>query len=516
MRTKNSLLNFLTSYIFYFLLAILGFVKVKVFIGCLGEDLFSLNQLYINLFSYLSLAEGGLSLAFLYHLYPLLSLNKYNKINEVYSGIKQMFKYIGLIIILFGLLLSFFLPFFIKGNPFSSLYLTITFLLFILKSTIDYFMFAPRLIMQADHKMFKVNITIYSYRFLEVIIEIILLLNHINYLIILIPSLFIRYFQNYHVNKKVFYNYPWLRLTKKKDKQPQKDIKHLFVMRIVELVNNNTDIIILSTFLGSRAVSCYSAYFYLFKFALDTNNQIFNAVKDGLGNVFVKNDQNKNKQILKEIFMMFFYLSTIIIILFSFVINPFIILWIGNSYLVSNLTLILMLIILYLNINIRPLLIIKTLLGHFQNLKKIITIEAILNILLSIILVNKIGFNGVLIGTLIAFLGTSFWYFPCNLYKTMLKNLSVGEYFLKLIFNSCLIIILIYFLNNFYIFLLNFFSSLNFLSWLITSFIFGLIIMIIVTVIFIICYKDFRLIILRIKKVIKDLKLEKNNIRKEE
>ena len=92
MRTKRSLYNFITSYIPYAILILLGFVKIKVFINILGQDLYALNQLYTNIFSYLTLAEARVGVAFIFRLYKLLAHEKHEEINAIYSGTKILFK----------------------------------------------------------------------------------------------------------------------------------------------------------------------------------------------------------------------------------------------------------------------------------------------------------------------------------------------------------------------------------------------------------------------------------------
>ena len=61
MRKKNSLKNLITSFFPYVLVLLLGFVKVDVFLDTLGEEVYALNQLFFQLFAYISLAEAGAS-----------------------------------------------------------------------------------------------------------------------------------------------------------------------------------------------------------------------------------------------------------------------------------------------------------------------------------------------------------------------------------------------------------------------------------------------------------------------
>jgi len=502
LRTKNGILNFVTGYIFYFILAILGIVKVKVFISSLGQELYALNQLYINLFSYLSLAEAGIGVAFTYRLYKLLAKKDYKGINSIFSGTKEMFKKIGIFILIIGFLFSFVVPIFIKESSFSNTYILLTFMLFIIKNSVDYFMSVPRLVIQADQKMYKINLGIYGYRIIEVIIELILLVMGVSYSVILIPSIFVRIIQNYRINKKIFSLYPWLKQVEEKDFSTKSDIKHMLVHRFVGLVSNNIDIVILSSFVGSKAVAIYSSYNYLIKFAYDTTSQMFNSLKDGLGNVLQVETKEKIKGIINEFFSLFSFVASIIVVTFYFVINNFIGMWVGKTYVVNHTTLILFLIIVYYHISIKSLTIIRTAMGLFKETKIMAMVEALINLVLSIILVNIMGINGVLIGTVASFLLTNFWYYPYIIYKKLF-NESIFQYITKTSFNIIIIIITILILTPVYNFVNINYTNVKFINWVISSGLIGIITTLFIAITYTISYNEFRIIVSRGKKLIR-------------
>lgn len=502
MRTKNGILNFVTGYIFYFILAILGIVKVKVFISSLGQELYALNQLYINLFSYLSLAEAGIGVAFTFRLYKLLAEKNYDGVNSIFSGTKEIFKKIGIFILILGFIFSFIVPIFTKDTTLSNIYILLTFLLFIVKNSVDYFMYVPRLIMQADQKLYKITLGIYGFRVIEVIVEIILLLLGINYLIILIPGIFIRIIQNLYINKKVYNYYPWLKVVQNKDFTNSKDIKHMIVHRMVGLVSNNTDIIVISTFIGSKAVALYASYNYLIKFAMDTTNHIINSLKDGLGNVIQLENKEKLNGIISELISLFLFFASLLVIVFYFVLDNFIIVWLGKDYLLPQSSLILLLIILYFNVATRSLTIIQNAMGLFKETKLIVSIEAISNIVLSVILVSYMGLNGILIATIFSILTTIFWYYPYLIYKKLELN-NTYKYMLKVLLSISVSVLLIIFVKPIYSFINISYTNIGLLNWFITSGIIGCVVLLLLIIMYWILFKEFRNIIMRWKKILK-------------
>lgn len=503
MRTRNGLLNFITGYTFYFILAILGIVKVKIFISSLGQELYALNQLYINLFAYLSLAEAGIGVAFTFRLYKLLAEKKYNGINSIFSGTKVIFKRIGILVLLLGFLFSFIVPIFIKGSTLSNPYILLTFYLFIIKNSIDYFMFVPRLIIQADQKMYKITVGIYGFRVVEVIVEIVLLLLGFNYLIILIPGIFIRIVQNLFINKKVYNFYPWLKVTKNKDFTNAKDIKNVIVHRMVGLVTNNTDIVVISTFIGSNAVAIYASYNYLIKFAMDTTNHIINSLKDGLGNVMQLENKEKANSIINELISLFLFFASLLVVVFFFILDDFIIVWLGKEYLLKQSSLILLLIILYFNVVTRSMTIIQTAMGLFKETKVIVSIEAFIKLLLSLLLVTYMGLNGILFSTIFSIIVSVFWYYPFLIYKKLqLKN--TFKYLIKVLISIMINLLLILLLKPIYSFLDFSYVKISIINWFITSSIFGIIVLILLLAIYLLVFKEFKYIIIRMIKLTKN------------
>lgn len=502
MRTKKGILNFLSGYVFYFVLAILGFIKVRVFISSLGDSLYALNQLYVNLFSYLTLAEAGIGAAFTYRLYKKLADKDYDGINKIYSGTKAIFRNIGFLIIALGLVCAFFVPFLIKGNMFNNLYLYLTFMLFIGQNVVDYFMMVPRYIMQADQQQYKINIRYYGFRIFEVCLQIFLLYLAVDYVFILIPSIFIAIGQNIAINRKINKIYPWLKETKDKDFSNKEDIKHMVVHRLTGVISNNIDIVILSSFTSSVVVTVYASYNYLTKFAIDTTAQIFNALKDGLGNVVETESKEKIKKIIDEFFVLFSYIATIVTVFLFIAMNDFVTLWVGKKYVISLLTLVLFLIILYYQISIRSISIVRTAMGLFKETKVMAAVEALLNLILSLILVKFLGLNGVLIGTIIAFLATNFWYFPYVIYKKLF-NIGILEYMLKLLLNIILVLALCLLINPIYNLINIGFIKVALINWLFNSLIVGVIIVAITSICYYFLHPEFKVTLNRIKHLIK-------------
>lgn len=210
MRTEKSFKNVLTSVIPYFFITVLGFLRLKVMLNSLGEEIYALNQIFIQIFSYISLLEAGVGtlITQLYYQY-FAKLNK-KKICEIYSYSKKLLKKISFIMIFCGLLISFFLKY-LTNNNLTLYYMQFVFVLYLFRSVLEYLMYAPRFVITADQKAYKINLSTNLFKIFEMLVELALLLVYKNYIIILLVTIVIRYITYYVSNKIVYKDYPWLK-----------------------------------------------------------------------------------------------------------------------------------------------------------------------------------------------------------------------------------------------------------------------------------------------------------------
>lgn len=501
MRTKESILNFVTTYIFYFITAILGFVKVKFFLLYLGENVQALNQLYNNLFAYITLLETGMGAAFIYKLYNLLSKKEYDKINSLYSGTVYIFRKIGLFMLGIAFVLSFFLPLFIHDNPFKYWYLLVTFMLFVFKNIIDYFYFVPRYVLTAENKSYKINILMYLFRILIVGVEVLLIYLKLDYIFVLVPAIFLTYLENKVINNKIFKIYPWLKIVDDKNTEIKNDMKHLVFHKIGGLIFNNIDIVLLSSFVGSYSVVVYGAYNYIIKFVTDTSNQISLAVKDGVGSVLSADlSENRKKEIIGETNTIFAFISTLFVTLLFFSLNYFVTIWIGKNYSISIITTILFLILLFHKIISKPSQVYVNTLGLFKETKKYVLYSLLINLILSVCLVSKYGINGVLIGTVVASVLIESWCYSYATAKKLFNKFDIKFWSLPVIKAILIITLEIVIIKLFIIKYL--FVPTTLINWVLYCTIISVIILLMSLILYYLLFSNFKTIISKLKHAI--------------
>lgn len=484
MRTKKSLKNILSAVILTLVVGLIGFVKVKVFINGLSNDIYSLNQLFGQIFNYLAIADIGFGLLINKQLYQAFAKDDKKEINKIYSTSKKFYKIIGIIMISIALIISFFVQFLTKANL-PVFYIQLVFIIFIIRNVIDYFFVAPRYILEADQKIYKVNIALKGIRILESMIEIILVLIGVDYLIILLPSIFITLIIDIYINKKIYKMYPWLTNDKTFNKKYLKGTKDIIWRKGADLLNSNTDIILISTFINPLNVVIYSSYVYITKFIGDLIYLISSGITPSFANALFKEKEEKSIGIFHEINTLFLFAASFINIMLYIFLTGLINFWVGPKYVVNNFTLFLFCFSAFQVIIDKPIVIIINSKGLFKETKIATILEALLNIIISLVLIKPLGLSGVLIGTILAKLFTSFLQNPIYIFKNIFC-INPLQYFSK--FGVVLLI------NIIFIFLFNMLNLTfnNILTWIFLVLIYAVIIGIVLFAIFYLCFKSFR------------------------
>ncbi len=200
MRTKNSMLNFITSFFPWLILAVLGFFKIKFFINSYGSELNGLVQLAHQVFTFLSIASLGFTSAVIYYLYDPLIKKDHQKIDQILSGSKKTFKKIGTIIFIGGIIASLIVPYIIYQMDIPKIFVFLLFFLYALDYLSSYLLLLPyKVVFEADQKSYIVNYLMNTKQLLFRSLELFLILIKFNILLILLISVI----SNFIVNKLI-------------------------------------------------------------------------------------------------------------------------------------------------------------------------------------------------------------------------------------------------------------------------------------------------------------------------
>ena len=443
-RTKKSFLNIGSNFFIMMVKTILTFVTRTVFIHYLGEEALGLNGLFTNVLSMLSLAELGVSTAINFSLYQPLSNKDNKKISELMSFYRKTYTVIGIVIGIVGIIIIPFLKYIINDiNSIDNVYLI--YILYLINTVSTYFIAYKETLINADQKNYKLaGIQFIGLVALNIfqIIFLIITKSFIVYLIIQFITLFIqRVVTNRYITKKYSnIDFNCKEKVEKKDLQIIiKNVKAMFLHKIGDYCINSTDNLIISAFINVATVGIYSNYLTIINLLNNFINMIYNGLGASLGNLVATESDDKKEEIFKKMNFIAFCIYGLCSVCMINVFNDFIKIWIGEKYCLSLSIVIMIVINFYLTGMRVPSSTMKSSAGLFDVDKYTPIIQSIINLVASIILVQKIGLIGVLIGTFISSIAIPSWQRPYLIYKYVLKRSSKG-YFIEFFKNIIILV----------------------------------------------------------------------------
>ncbi len=466
-RTKNTKKNLLNGIINVFITILLSFATRTIFVKLLSTEYLGVNGLYSNILNILTLTELGLSNVALFSLYKPLVEKDEEKVSQLVHFFDKLFYVIFLIILGMGLLLIPFLRFIVNSNL-ELKELIIYYVLYLLSTSISYLGISKQILINADQRVYIIKNASTCFNILQNVLQIASLIYFKNYYTYLTVQCICTIFINIYLINKANKLYPFLKKPQRPiEKSEKNDIfkrtKDLFMYKISVIIVNCTDNIFISTLLGTSIVGYYSNYAMVITVFSTLMNTIINAISSSIGNLNAKSSKEKKIDIFYNLLFIMQWITGFFSMGMIIMFNDFINLWIGAEYTISILSVIIIVMNFYIQNIINPVWMYRESLGLFKEVKGLMFITAILNIIFSYVFGKLLGLAGIFLATLVSRLLTTVWYEPIILLKKTL-DVDVKKYYLtqlKYILLFSVVTIGIYFIaqnivvNNLIIFALK-------------------------------------------------------------
>lgn len=422
-RLKNSALNFASGFFGRVLTILLNFIVRTIFIYCLNEAYLSINGLYSNILTVLSLAELGFGSAMVYRMYAPVAVKDYQKAAALLHFYKKIYAVIGAVIFGLGLCVIPFMDYIIKDKPDIS-GLTLYYIFFLINTTISYWFASYKAsVLYADQKEYiKTNVQ-NTMAILQSGLQIVLLLLFRKYFLYLLVQLAGNIFINLYVANLVDKRYPEIkeyrdsRLSSEERVQIRKDTEALVLSRFGHVALNGTDNIIISAVVGVLWVGRLSNYTLICDSVTSVLCQITAAITGSLGNFFATEDKHAGYALFRKVEFLNFWLYGFSFIALATLLDPFIQIWAGERFVLGLPISIAIAINFFVAGYMNTLWVFRSTIGLFKQGKFRPILVAILNIVLSIFLGKLWGVFGVLFATFLSRAAISLWYDPIVLHK---------------------------------------------------------------------------------------------------
>ena len=405
-KIKNNitLLNVISNVILQFITIISGFIIPRIILTNFGSEVNGLVSSLNQFLNYISIFEGGLGGVVLANLYkPLYNKDK-DKISSVVKTTQSFYHKIAMIFIIYTLLVGVLYPL-LNNSSFSFLYIFSLTLILSVTLFVQYnFSFAYRLLLQADKKVYIVSITQILLTILNVLLFVVVsniypnihILKIVSALVFLLQPAIFNHFVNkhYEIDKKA-----------RVDNSLLKSRWDGFAINIAAFIHNNTDITVLTVLSNLKIVSVYSVYVLVTTGLKKLILSVSSAISPTIGHAYAKgNSEELNKKFELYEYVIFF-ISFFMFTVGGLLITPFVQIYTkGITDIDYNQPIFGIIIVLaeLMYVIREPYVSLAYSANKFKEIKKYGYIEALMNIVISIILVPFYGILGVAIGTLIS------------------------------------------------------------------------------------------------------------------
>lgn len=426
-RTKNSIVNSLTSVITQILTVVMNFVVKVVFTRTISMEYLGVNGLFANIITMLSLADLGIGTAIPYSLYKPLAEEDHKRVNILMHFYAKIYNIIGVVVLVIGLGLIPFLPFLIKGGE-GVPHLSFIYALFVIHSASSYFFVYKRFLIDSDQKGYLTARITFIFSFVLSLVQIAILYFWHNFIFYLLSSIIFVVAQNIYISRKAAKLYPYIKEKPEEKMDPSdvkditKNVSSLFIYKVGSVVTNGTDNMVISKFLGLIPVGIYSNYVLVTKSLNNIVSQLFTAITSSIGNLVVTTNKKHSRHVFENLVFLNFWFYAFCSIAILVLINPFINLFFGSKFVLSDTIVFALVIDFYLNGMQSTSTSFLNAYGLFYEGRYRPVFMVILNIIVSIILVKPLGITGVLIGTIISRICTICWMDPRIVYKYGFKE----------------------------------------------------------------------------------------------
>ncbi len=429
-RTNHVVHNVGSGLVYKIISIVLPFILRTVMINMMGMQYAGLNTLFSSILQVLNMTELGFGSALVFSMYKPIAENDEKKICELLNFYRTVYRIIGSVTLILGVLVAPWLKYLISGTYPNDINIYILYFVYLFNTSISYFMFAyKQALLNAYQRNDVVNTIMSITYFVTYIAQILAIVITKNYYVYIIFTPICTFSINILAaifSKKMFpkiFCKGSLPTVEKNDifKRTRALIGH----KVGGVLINSLDSIVVSAFLGLTTVAIYGNYFYILTAINGIIDIGYQAILASVGNSIVTENRKKVYSLFEELTLLLEWVMCNCCCCLICLFQPFIILWLGKKGLFPAATMVIVVIYFYANKARLIGLNFKEAAGLWQNDFWKPYIGLVVNLTTNIILVNIIGVNGVFLSTIFTM---ALIYFPWETYvvfKYMFKTKPV-------------------------------------------------------------------------------------------
>ncbi len=348
-RIEKSVANAKVNVIFYILTAFLAFYSRKIFLDNLGTEFLGLSGTLTDILHMMNITELGIGTAVGVTLYKPLFDNNQTVIDDIISVFGYLYSKVGKIITAVGIGISLFFPIIFKDANISLGIVYFMFYAMLYSSLIGYFVNYRQIILSANQQQYVISWRYNIAMMIKVIAQIGVSYLPYNYIWWIMLEVITTTIYSYILTRTINHHFPWLKTSAAVGKAKFKEYKHLwvktkqvFVLKISHLVFNGSINIFIGIFASLSSVALYGNYNILMFKITGFVDSIFTGMEASVGNLIAEDNITKTLKVFFELLSIRYFLATLCSVALFFVVPRFVGVWLGNEYILSTMTLVLM------------------------------------------------------------------------------------------------------------------------------------------------------------------------------
>ncbi len=440
-RTEYSARNTTVALLSRMTAILMGYVLRVVFTHTLSESYVGVNGLFADIIQVLSLSEMGVGTAITFALYRPVAEGDKEKQKSLMRLFQKFYRGVAFTVAAAGALLIPFMDVIIKdyGNV---EHLTFIYILYLVNTVCSYLLIYKKTLMDA-HQLLYIG-TFYQTMswVLQDILQIFVLIVLHDFILFLLINIATTVLSNVCISVRAGRLYPWLKeknavpLSNKEKKGIFSNIRAMLMHKVGTVIVNNTDNLLLSAFVGLASVGGYSNYYLVIGSVRQMLNQVYQGITASVGNLGVTEEEGHIRQVFEAVFFLGQWMYGFAFICLYELLNPFVEISFGRQYVFPEATVFVLCVNFFVNGMRNATLTFRDSMGLFWYDRHKAIAEAVLNLGLSLLLVNGMGMTGVFLGTFFSMMLTSVWVEPYVLYKHGFHKSCTGYFIRYLIYTA--------------------------------------------------------------------------------
>ncbi len=442
-RVKNAKRNIIWEIISKIIHVLIPFAIRTLLIMYLGKSYLGLDSLFNSILQMLNIAELGFGSAVVYNMYKPVAEGRTEDICALLNLYRKAYRIIGCIVSGIGLIIIPILPRLIKSDLPADVNLYFLYLIFLLNTTLGYWLFAYKKSLLAAFQradiVSKLTTCVFIIKTGLQILTLFLIRKYIAYIIIMPVATIAENLAAEVITRKYYPEYrPIGKVSSDIYSDVKLRIKGLMIRQVCNTSRNSMDNIIISAYLGLDMVAVYGNYYSIMAAVHKTMNGVLMSILGVVGNAVAKKTHESNYNDMLLFNFIYMWLAALSFICMLCLYQPFMKIWMGDDMLLTGRAMLLIAIYFYSLCMGDVRSVYYNACGLWWEGRYRSAAEALSNIILNIVLCKFFGIYGVIIATIFSILIINFGYGTTIIHKHYFKGISPIPFYKQHAFHAAI------------------------------------------------------------------------------